>query len=296
MRITLCIVILFIGILSGCTEDKPTIAQELKNPDLSRIQSENKALHDQVIQLQEQLQATQQKYNDLQMSVQSSMAAQQPLATQYPDIADLTSVPQLQKIEIRDAKGSKTITDPDLLNSVSNLFVIKDTAPLGSPPIADIEPVDYLLTTANGTVKVSLVKMGIVSFDDLYPGEIYRVENDAYQLAKAFMSRPSYLGKESTVEKMVNSGLLKVDDKYDVWAAGRIRLIALAFYDAHKTEIKKPKTLSQARMKMTFYYFGKEIQMNLYDGKVEIQDGTLEQWFDLKPEDIEQIRAGFSAA
>jgi hypothetical protein len=49
-------------------------------------------------------------------------------------------------------------------------------------------------------------------------------------------------------------------------------------------------------MKMTFYYYGEAIQMNLYKGKVQIKDGTNEKWFDMKDEDIGQIMAAFTAS
>jgi hypothetical protein len=293
---SLLIALIVAGILAGCEKnEKPVVMDDKKSPDVL-IQNENKTLHQQIDQLQAQLKATEQRYKDLQKANESRQAAQQPLMTKYPNLADFSSAQDFQKIEIKDAKGSNTITDPAILNIASNLFVIGEEASFGSGPQADIEPVQYILTTAKGTVKVNIVQMGIVSFEDLYPGQYFKVNDEAYQLAKAFMNKPSYIDGESTIVEMVNSGLIKVDDKYYVTLAGRIRSIALAFHNADKHERKKPNQLSPAILKMTFYHYSKEIQMNLYEGKVQIKDGAIDKWFDLKSEDIEQIRATFSAS
>jgi TolA-binding protein len=299
VRRIVCIGLIMATMLVGCTKgDTPAVSDEKKSPDVTSVQNDNKALHDQVSELQAQLQSTEQKLKDLQKANESSQAAQQPLISKYPNLANFSAEQEFQKIEIKDAKGSKTITDPDFLKSTSTLFLIVEEASFGSGPQADIEPVQFILTTAKGTFKVNLVQMGVVSFDDLYPGQYFKTNDEAYQLAKAFMNKPSYIDNESTIVEMVNSGLIKVDDKnvYYVTLAGRIRSIALAFHNAKKIESKKPNQLPQAIMKMTFYHYGKEIQMNLYEGQVQIKDSALEKWFELKAEDIEQIRVKFSAS
>ena len=299
MRKTLVISLILTCILSGCIKDqKPTSADNKNTPDVN-VHNENKTLHEQVNQLQVQLQAAQQKYKELQEQAKSNQNAEQPITKKYPKLAYFLSPQNFTSIEIKDAKGSKTITDPVILQNVSNIIVIEKEASLGSGPQADIEPVQYILTTANGTVKATIHQLGIVSFEDLYPGQYFQVENDAYQLGKAFMNRPSYLTQESTIAKMVNSGLLKVEDGnvYYVKTAGRIRTIAMAFFEADKRESIKPKDSSAAILKMTFYYYGEQIQMNLYkEGKVQIIDNSGGKWFDMKEEDITQIKSKLSAS
>jgi hypothetical protein len=297
---SLIIALILAWMLVGCEkEEKPVVTDEKKSPDVL-IQNENKTLHQQVDQLQAQLQGIEQKYKDLQEAVETSKAEQQPLTTKYPKLADFSSPQEFQKIQIIDAKGSKTITNPVMLKSISNFIVIKNEASLGSGPQADIEPVQYILATAKGTVKVNVEQQGIVSFPDTYLGHYFEVDNTVYQLGKAFMNRPSYLNEEPAIVRMVNSGILKVVEKNstDVYMSlsGRIHSIAMAFITADKREIIKPKDISAVILNMVFYYFGEEIQMNLYKGNVQIKDGNGEKWFEMNEEDIGQIRARISAS
>ncbi|MDQ0886457.1 hypothetical protein QFZ81_001545 [Paenibacillus sp. V4I9] len=262
------------------------------------IESENKILHDQVNQLQSQIQEIEVKYKELQSSNESKQSAEQPIPVIYPRLAVFTTAQDYIKIELNDSKGTIKITEPVLLNSISNLFIIKKEALLGSGPQADIEPIQYLLTTPHGTVKVNIVQQGVVTFEDLYPGIYFEVDNNAYQLGKAFMNRPSYMSNEPVIAKMVNSGLIKVGEKdtFYVFIAGRVRSVALAFFNSNKRESVKPKNTLAAELNMTFYYYGEEIQLNLYKGKAQIKYNNGENWYDLEDEDVNQIISKLSAS
>ncbi|CAN7503111.1 hypothetical protein LJR153_003521 [Paenibacillus sp. LjRoot153] len=57
-----------------------------------------------------------------------------------------------------------------------------------------------------------MIKRDIVSFDDLYPGLYFEVDNNATQLGIAFMKKPSYLTVEPAITKIVKSDLLKIEN------------------------------------------------------------------------------------
>src|SRR5690348_4948265 len=107
-------------ILSGCKKvDNASVTDGEKSPDVSSIQNENRTLHDQLTQLQAQLQAAEQNYNDLQKENESIKSAQQPVTTRFPMLAEFSSPQDYKKIEIKYANGSKTIADPDILKAMS---------------------------------------------------------------------------------------------------------------------------------------------------------------------------------
>ncbi|WNR44413.1 hypothetical protein [Paenibacillus roseipurpureus] len=295
MKNTLWVTFIFVLILAGCTHGNEAVISDDKKTPEATIQNENVQLQEQVIQLQTQLQTTEKKLKDLQDSSKSQQQTPQQLVlNQFPKLADFLSPQNFQKIEIG---SKKEITNPEILNLASNMIVIKQQVELGSPPQPDIEPVHYTLTTGKGTVIVNVIQQGIVSFNDLYPGIYFAVDNNASQLGKAFMQKPSYLAGEPIFSKMINSGLMRIDDKNNIYifAAGKIRNVVMAFINAEKNEGLKIKDSSTAMLKMTFYYYGEEIMLNLFKGKAQLKDNDGEKWFDVKEQDISQIIAQLSA-
>lgn len=292
------LILVIVMTLTGCMKGSKPVVTDSNETSYVALESENKILHEQVDQLHSQIQETELKYKELQKSSESKLTGEQPITIRYPKLTVLTTAQDYMKIEIIDSKGIENITDPVLLNSISNLFIIKKEAMLGSGPQADIEPIQYVLTTPHGTVKVNIVQQGIVTFEDLYPGIYFEVDNNTYQLGKAFMNRPSYMTNESVIAKMVNSGLLKVGekDKFYVYMAGRIRSVALAFYNSNKRESEQPKNTLAALLNMTFYYYGEEIQLNLYKGKAQIKYNNKENWYNLEDEDVNQMISKISAS
>jgi hypothetical protein len=294
----LFITFVMVVLLVGCKdEDKPVVKAAITKADAS-FETENKVLREQVNQLKKELEDAEQKNKESQNLIDSIQAPKDLLTTKYPKLPDFSIPSDFQQIEIKDSKGSYIVTDPSILNSFSNLLVIKSEATFGSGPQADIEPVQYILTTAKGTVRLNIVQHGIVSFNELYPDIFFEVDPNAYQLGKAFMNRPSYLSEETTIIKMVNSGLLKVgnENALYVFNAGRIRSVALAFFEAKKHDSTKPVRSFSPILNATFYYYGETIKMNLYNEKIQIIDDSGEIWYDTNIGGVEQIMSKISAS
>lgn len=286
--------IILLGVaISGCTkEHNDSITKQTPPPmetDIAQLQS-------QIEQLQTKLRASEHKYAALENEVAPLLMSSLDY-TLYPELAFLSNNPVFQKIEIRDDQGHAfVINDSAILSSVSGLFAGLKAVDTGSPPVGDIEPVDMYVTTDQGTVHTRIIKRDLISFDKLYYGQYFAVDTDIYQLAKAFMNRPLYVPEDQpTMMKMIDSGLMKIDKASYVRHPGRIFHMGKMFFHIKKEMIQKPADSLTAELALTFYYYGEEIQLNLYASQVQLIDGKIETWYEINPDDAEQMKASLTA-
>lgn len=245
--------------------------------------------------LREQLTAARQENETLKTRDRES--AYIPMTNRYPKLEPLSPSHTVRQVEIRCGDESIVLTDPAVLQSFLGLMTVTDERQLGSGPQADIEPVQYAISTDAGTIIAHIEELGVASFPELYPGKLFQIDKNAYQLAKAFIKKPAYLGEEPLEAKMAQSGVLKVqaDSAFSLIRAGRIRSIALAFVQADKREIAAPQHTVPAALQLTFYYYGETIRMNVYDGLVQVSDRSRMTWYAMNKEDSQQLQAQVSA-
>lgn len=296
-RISVILTVMFL--LVGCEKENRLVDPAGAPGSGISAEEENKRLRHQVEQLQAQLRDAERKRETAMSGDANAKAdADEPLAERFPELADFFHPHRYRQIGIGGPENVRTVDDPAILAAVDNLIVIRRQVSLGSPPRADIEPVRYVLTTDKGAVEANVVRRGIVSFDELYPGVFFEVDNNVSQLGQAFMNKPAYLEGESVWTKMLNSGLLRIDDggSYYVYDAGTIRDLAMAVFDAAAAnEGEAIADTAPADFQATFHYYGEEIQLTFYVGKAHIQDDADSRWYDLSEEDIGQIKARLSA-
>lgn len=280
MRRQWLVIGLIIGLLfSGCTkgqEESKAIEQ------IASLESELNDLHAQLEQLQEQLRESEANAAAWR---EKSEGNQQTLSImdQYPKLAFLENFSVIEKIEIKDEQGTSLISDKNILSNVSHAFALQHIVQPGSPPVPNVEPAELILTTDQGTVNVQLVQRNVVQFDELYPGEYFAVDTTIYQLAKAVMNRPKYIpDNQPTIMKMIDSGLMRADENVYMTHPGRILYTAKSFFQLEKKSIAKPSNLSPLELKLTFYYYGEEIELYLYQNHARLVDGDKESWFKIE--------------
>jgi len=279
-------------LISGCMKGQ---VEPHAIEQIASLKSESDQLRAQLEQLQEQLRES--EANAVSWDEKSEAnPATLSVTDQYPKLAFLMNAPDFLKIEIKDEQGSTFITDPDILSSVSHAFAIEHMIQPGSPPVPDIEPVELVLTTDQGTVNVQLVQHNIVQFDELYPGQYFAADSEIHQLAKAVMNRPPYIpDNQPTMMKMINSGLMRADDSVYMTHPGRILDMAKTFFQLDKQSIAKPANLSPIVLTLTFYYYGEEIELYLYQNHAQLVDGDQESWFEIQEGAAESVISHLNA-
>lgn len=293
MRRQWLVIGLLIGLLiSGCMKGQE--GSDAKEQIVS-LQTESDQLRSQLEQLQEQLRESEANAAAWREKKEANPA---PLSVmdQYPKLAFLTNSPVIERIEIKDEQGSSFITDPNILATVSHAFAVQHLVQPGSPPVPDVEPVELILTTDEGTVNVQLVQSNIVQFDELYPGQYFAADTAVLQLAKAFMSRPQYIpDNQSTIMKMIDSGLMRADEKVYTTNFGRILSTAKTFFQLEKKSIVKPANVSPLELTLTFYYYGEEIELYLYQNHAQLVDGDQESWFEIQNDAAQSVKSNLNA-
>ncbi|RJE86943.1 hypothetical protein D3P07_17330 [Paenibacillus sp. 1011MAR3C5] len=162
----------------------------------------------------------------------------------------------------------------------------------GSPPLPDVEPVEFELTTDQGVIRARIIQRNIIQFEEIYPYEYFVANSDVYQLAKAFMHRPLYIpAEQATILKMIDSGLVRMDDDIYLTHPGKIMAMAKAFYHLENKVIGKPADSSPPELALTFYYYGEEIKLHLYRNSAQLIDGEQESWFALQEGDTEFMKS-----
>ncbi|REK76715.1 hypothetical protein [Paenibacillus paeoniae] len=285
MKKRLLFVIMLIGLLvSGCTKiDEVTTMEETSSP----MEVEFAQLRAQLESVQAELRASNER-NDILNKVLDTIGLAAPDFEKYPELAILSNNPVFERIEFKGEGGTVSITDPKILSSVSYPFYIQEIAGLGSPPMGDVEPVELYLTTDQGSLKAQILKRDMMRFDEIDPYLYYLVDQRFYQLAKAFMNPPSYLSADqSTIMKMIDSGLLKSNQDQYTTGAERIFAMAKAFHNLDKTIIAKPVHLMTVDLSLTFFYYREEIQLNIYENQAQLIDGKNETWYELQEGDSE---------
>ncbi|MFF2888287.1 hypothetical protein [Paenibacillus sp. NPDC057967] len=291
MRRQWIMAVMLIGLLiSGCTYER-----EVSVTNESLLETESTRLRAQLEQLQAELRASEKNAAAWKAKLEANQAT--PSVTeQYPKLAFLASLPEMEKIEIRDELGSVFITDSDVLSSVSHLFAVQSTIQPGSPPMPDVEPVELVLTTDQGVVRARIIQRNIIQFEEMYPNEYYVANSDVYLLAKAFMHRPQYVpAEQSTTLKMIDSGLMRVDADVYLTHPGRMLAMAKAFFYLENKAVEKPVDPAMLEMALTFYYYGEEIKLHLYRNHAQLLDGEQEIWFELQEGDLASMKSIINA-
>jgi outer membrane murein-binding lipoprotein Lpp len=290
---TLFIVVLtIVTVLAGCAKDEEigSVKKDVMSTDNS-IQNENKTLHAQVIQLQSQL-------KDQQLTLNQD--PNQELTKAYPGISAFTSTQDWTSISVKTASQTVTVSDPNLLDIVGQLVVIKpERIDFTNGPKSDIDNFSLILTNNSGTYMLDIVARDIATFPELVPGAYFRISSNVADLGRALMSKPDYVPIDSLETRMLNSGMIHVKEEQSQFymvSSYRVRGVAITFLSGTKKEIPQPQNVSDSLIEdITFYLFGNQIEMKVYPTQIQIKDGNREIWYQVDKKLPEQIH-GFIAA
>jgi hypothetical protein len=267
------------------------------NPRDDELTQENVTLRAENKQLQETID----EYKNEAMKL-AQFGPINPSIEKYPQLANFNSIQKWKSITIISRQGQDTvsITDPELLETVGNLFMIKhESQGIPNGALFSMDPFSLKLTNSEGTFLMDVVQHEVVTFPEIAPGVYFDVRiSDIISFGQAFMKKPSYVPTESTESRMLNSELIYViEDKYHYYMPKwRGRLIFIQFIEAEKKKIEKPAAIPSKPLEdISFFLYGNKIQMKVYPGSIEITDGTQITWYEVGKSTAGDIHATISA-
>jgi hypothetical protein len=128
-----------------------------------------------------------------------------PSIEKYPQLTNFNSIQKWKSITIISGNGQDTvsITDPELLETVGNLFIIKhENQGIANGALYSKDPFSLKLTNSEGTFLMDVVHRDVVTFPEIAPGVYFDVRiSDIISFGQAFMKKPDRIYRESNVKQ-----------------------------------------------------------------------------------------------
>lgn len=147
---------------------------------------------------------------------------------------------------------------------------------------SDASQYTYQFIKEDTSYDVQIIGRGEIEID----GSVYSVDSNIHNLGKAFLAVPSYLKQSDPLGKIAGSGILLGEKqlKSPVFDSSVMRRIALSLYNGVQSKtIEKlyyaPRDVGNAAENITFYYYGEEIQMDVYEEYIRIVDEGNQYWY-----------------
>lgn len=152
---------------------------------------------------------------------------------------------------------------------------------------SDIESYTYEFIKGDKTYKINVVDRGVIQFNTNY----YNVSRYIDNLGKAFLPPPKYIKTDSILNKIYESGAVvgELQYKSPVFSSFRIR----GFSNEMQRMIDSgdaillnntPKNTGEKVERLTFYYYGQKIYMEVYKAYICLQDADKIYWYKTSPQ------------
>lgn|GEM_PF-7024192 len=132
--------------------------------------------------------------------------------------------------------------------------------------------------------KVSILDYGIIRIDD-DESRHYATSTDIHSLGMALIKPPrSQVAERGIIERMVNSGLVKVasEARGDHLLPMYYSRLAGALYDLNQMDQAPGIEEADVVDVYTFYTFGERVILEAYPHHVRIIDGDFEYWYEVE--------------
>ena len=136
-------------------------------------------------------------------------------------------------------------------------------------------PIEFTFHIFSGDQKYTFISLENEFFMNAEMNTFYRSEKDYTQLAKAFLSKPLDYLDENLFSKLYHSGMIigEKEFPFPVLDSFRIKGIASSFATIKKEELNVVPIVDDYIEKFTFYYYGDNYYMTLYDEYVGVMIG-----------------------
>lgn len=216
----------------------------------------------------------------------------------YAHVSVLKSKQNWDEIIVFNNESSVTITDREIVDFLSEFFVIEGQTdfPNGAP--YNLEPFSVQLIKGDMSYTIDVISRGIIYFADVASGYI-TMPYGISELGNAFLPKPDYFPEETLENRLLNSklGSIKLVDYplYYVFES-RLRSITIAFLLGDKKIIDQPDIeLSEFIYKVTYLLYGEEITMTVYSSYIVIEEHDDATWYKVSEDLAQQIGANIRA-
>lgn len=250
------------------------------------------------------------KEKELLREIETLKNERDSLQKKYEDIKDTDNLESIENImELKDFRmvhpwdsiiivsegGKIEVTDKALMEAASSLFVISSEVTNHHETIllSNIDPYSIYLTNEIQTFQLEVVAEDAVSFPTELPNRYFYVSSDLYSFTQALISKPNYLPKESMESRLLNSGLVYIEEAeatYYSTNSKRINQLVKLFLKSDKKKLSKAiQPDEDKKLSATFYLHGETIKLNIYNKSIEVIDGDDVNWYEVDPFVLDQI-------
>lgn len=147
---------------------------------------------------------------------------------------------------------------------------------------SDEEHYTYEFIKGDKTYTVNVVDRGVVEIDHDY----YKASRYVHNLGKAFLPAPKFIQTHSVLNKIWESGVVIGQLQYQSPEFSSFRIRGLVKFLQEKVESGEavllsnpPKNVGEIKEKLTFYYYGQKIFMEIYQSYICIKDDRKVNWY-----------------
>lgn len=174
----------------------------------------------------------------------------------------------------------KAIEDPLFVRSAGDLFFIRSLYTDGYPNgyQSDVGSFYIKLYEGDRFYAVTVVGRGVMEAGghEAY----FRIAPDAHMIGNALLPKPSYIRHDGLMAKMANSGAVKRGAEYVMISAFRVQSrVYFLGSDASTRLAGEPVSVGERVERFTFYYYGKELWMDVYADHVRLSGEGEEEWY-----------------
>lgn len=265
-------------LMTGCNATSVKTNSQ-KGTELEQLKTENEKLKEQLNSSLLSIQALQneQNINKNMIDNEKYVWAKED---QWDKILVYKSELPKEKIEIKDKVFMKNIYFDNLM--------IEQADPTNGAQ-SDVEAYTYEFIKGDKTYKVNVVGRDIIE----YEGKYFNTNKYIYNLGKALLSQPKYIKTDSVLNKIYESGALHGEKEFNYLCISSFRIHGFA--NVIQDGIDKgtilpvssnPVNIDEVKEKLTFYYYGQKLYMDVYHNYLSIKDGNKNYWYKIENEFI----------
>lgn len=270
---SMLLIIVFALALTGCdTEDKLMSQLEEQNVLITQLRSTIAEKDQTINQMQRERDWTKLDLaqSELELAIQ-----------EFPWLEKFRSNTKWDKVVIyrfENDSYSKTIEDPLFLESIGRLLYLKSVSTENYPSgyQTDIDSYTYEFYEGEQQYKIHVVDRGVIEAGrrEFY----FDVDLDVHQLGVAFMPIRPFIQHDGLIAKMVASGAVKRENQYVQFSSFRVQSRAASLMSAELLK-GQPEDIGEKVESYTFYYYGTEIVMDIYQDHVFLSGDGSEEWY-----------------
>lgn len=223
----------------------------------------------------------------------------------YPELHEFMQAKEWTKLTLISEGGDYQeatipIKDPKLIELLTKILTNLKGEEFNSP--FDLHNVYFLLEAGNKQYKVQVGNYGQVAFPDWYGTSVFGIRHNLLTIVDSLLKRPDYMPEAPFEEKLWDGGLLYIQEgDAEVYYSDvyRTRLVAQCFIQADKKQVKASASHPDKEdFLLKLYTHGGTIEFLVYAdlNLVRVLDNDKENWYEMSPDGIQQMRFIYTAS